>query len=73
MKGKHPEMMRASVRCDTCGSTFTMRSTRAEIVVDTCSQCHPAYTGRERPAARGGRIERFEKRRARTRAAVSTG
>jgi large subunit ribosomal protein L31 len=32
--------------------------------VDVCSSCHPAYTGRERAAASGGRIERFNRRRA---------
>jgi len=32
-------------------------------VVDACSNCHPAYTGTERPVASGSRIERFERRR----------
>jgi large subunit ribosomal protein L31 len=40
-----------------------MRSTLREIVVDVCSSCHPAYTGIERPARTGDRIERFERRR----------
>ena len=40
------------------------RSTRDEIVVDVCSNCHPAYTGAERRAQNGSRIERFERRRA---------
>jgi ribosomal protein L31 len=30
-----------------------------------CSSCHPAYTGIAREVARGSRIERFERRRAR--------
>ena len=34
------------------------------ISVEVCSNCHPAYTGRERAGASGGRIERFERRRA---------
>jgi len=29
-----------------------------------CAECHPFYTGVERQAARGGRIDRFERRRA---------
>ena len=65
MEGKHPELVRAKVRCSTCGNEFTTRSIRAEIVVDVCSSCHPAYTGVEREIARGSRIERFELRRAR--------
>ena len=64
VKGKHPEMIDASARCSTCGSVFTIRSTVREMVTDVCSQCHPAYTGSERKAAGGSRIERFERRRA---------
>jgi large subunit ribosomal protein L31 len=56
--------MLTHVRCTTCGNTFTTRSTRVEIVVEVCSNCHPAYTGIERAAASGSRIERFERRRA---------
>ena len=66
---RHPDLVDASVRCSTCGNAFTIRSTRSEIVVDVCSSCHPAYTGIERAVARGGRIERFERRRAHSRAA----
>jgi ribosomal protein L31 len=28
-----------------------------------CSNCHPAYTGVQHTAARGDRIERFNRRR----------
>jgi large subunit ribosomal protein L31 len=59
----HPEQTIATVRCTSCGISFVTRSTRSEIVVDVCSNCHPAYTGRERPARSGSRIERFERRR----------
>jgi len=55
--------MLATVRCTSCGETFTSRSTRSELVVDACSKCHPAYTGVERSVTKGGRIERFERRR----------
>jgi len=65
VKGKHPELAMTSVRCTTCGNEFTTRSTRSELVVDVCSNCHPAYTGVERAVAGGSRIERFERRRAR--------
>jgi large subunit ribosomal protein L31 len=63
LKQIHPELKLATVRCTSCGTTFTTRSTRSELVVDTCSNCHPAYTGRERAVHSGGRIERFEQRR----------
>ena len=69
MQGKHPGLVVTSVRCTTCGNEFTTRSSSAELVLDVCSNCHPAYTGVEREVARGSRIERFERRRARAAAA----
>jgi large subunit ribosomal protein L31 len=65
MQGTHPEFETTTVRCTTCGNEFTTRSSVAELVVDVCSSCHPAYTGIEREIARGSRVERFERRRAR--------
>ena len=59
----HPELTVATVRCTTCGNSFPTRSIRSEIVVDVCSNCHPAYTGTERAMHSGSRIERFERRR----------
>ena len=63
LKAIHPELTLATVRCTSCGNTFKTRSTRGELVVDVCSNCHPAYTGNDRPVASGSRIERFERRR----------
>jgi large subunit ribosomal protein L31 len=62
----------ATVRCTACGTTFITRSTRAEIVVEVCSSCHPAYTGVPRAQRSGDRIERFERRREAARAASAT-
>ncbi len=64
MKGNHPELVTASARCTTCGTEFATRSTRSELVFDTCSNCHPAYTGVERAVSQGTRTDRFERRRA---------
>jgi large subunit ribosomal protein L31 len=66
MRGNHPELTLATVRCSTCGQVFTTRSTKSEIVVDACSNCHPVYTGVERALSQGSRTERFERRRARS-------
>ena len=60
----HPELHAALVVCASCGTTFVTRSTVDELRVETCSSCHPAYTGVERAAATGSRVERFERRRA---------
>ena len=63
LKQIHPELTLATVRCSACGSTFTVRSNRSEIALDVCSNCHPTYTGVQRSARSGSRIERFERRR----------
>lgn len=51
----------AKVVC-ACGNTFTTGSTSKELHVDVCSQCHPFYTGKQKMAERGGRVERFKKK-----------
>jgi large subunit ribosomal protein L31 len=66
---QHPAVHLVDVRCASCGTSFTTRSTAAALSVDVCSSCHPAYTGHERSAASGGRVERFNRRRARAAAA----
>jgi large subunit ribosomal protein L31 len=65
---KHPNIQLVDVRCTSCGASFTTRSTAVDaIVLDVCSNCHPAYTGRERATSTGGRVERFNRRRSLTR------
>jgi large subunit ribosomal protein L31 len=57
----HPEYVVASVRC-SCGNTFLTRSTKPELQVELCNECHPFYTGRQKLVDAGGRVERFERR-----------
>jgi large subunit ribosomal protein L31 len=62
---KHqPETHLVDVVCATCGASFTVRSTAEALRVDVCSNCHAAYTGVDRAAVGGSRIERFNRRRA---------
>ena len=60
-EGIHPKYYQAKVVCN-CGNEFVTGSTRPEIHVETCSKCHPFYTGQQRSAAARGRIERFNKK-----------
>ncbi len=47
----------------SCGNVVKTRSTMAkEIHIDVCSQCHPFYTGKQKVADTGGRIDKFNKR-----------
>ncbi len=57
----HPQYEEATVRC-SCGNTFTTRSTKKELHVELCSQCHPFYTGKQKLVDSGGRVDRFKRR-----------
>src|SRR5262245_39626423 len=63
----HPDYVVATVHC-SCGNTFTTRSTRSELRVEICSNCHPFYTGKQKLVDTGGRVERFQRRYARQQA-----
>ncbi|NLT91654.1 MAG: 50S ribosomal protein L31 [Actinobacteria bacterium] len=60
-KDIHPQYQEATVHC-SCGNTFTTRSTKKELHVELCSQCHPFYTGKQKLVDSGGRVDRFERR-----------
>ena len=57
--GIHPKYQATVVKCG-CGSTFQTRSTRPELKVDICSQCHPFFTGKQKFVDTEGRIEKFK-------------
>ncbi|MDY4041074.1 MAG: 50S ribosomal protein L31 [Collinsella sp.] len=56
--GIHPEYVDCTVRC-SCGNTFMTRSTKSEITVELCNECHPFYTGQQKFVDTGGRVQRF--------------
>ena len=60
-KDIHPQYEEATVHC-SCGNTFTTRSTKKELHVELCSQCHPFYTGKQKLVDTGGRVDRFKRR-----------
>jgi large subunit ribosomal protein L31 len=59
--GIHPKYQEVAVRC-ACGNTFTTRSTKHELHLDICNNCHPFFTGRQKLIDTEGRVERFTKR-----------
>lgn len=61
-KGIHPTYNKVTVTCTSCGATFESGSTMKELRVDTCSKCHPFYTGQQKFVQAAGRVERFNKR-----------
>ncbi len=60
MKAKiHPVYNEVKVSC-ACGNTFTTRSTKKELKVEICSNCHPFFTGKQKFLDTAGRIEKFK-------------
>lgn len=62
MKEKiHPNYIKSTVKC-ACGETFETKSTKPNINVDICSNCHPFFTGKQKLVDSGGRVDKFNKR-----------
>jgi large subunit ribosomal protein L31 len=59
--GIHPKYHEVEVRC-ACGNTFRTRSTKPELHLEICNNCHPFFTGRQKLIDTEGRVERFTKR-----------
>ena len=57
----HPNYEETTITC-ACGNVIHTRSTRKNIRVEICSQCHPFFTGEKKFVDSTGRIERFEQR-----------
>ena len=57
----HPKYEETTVTC-ACGHSFTTRSTRQNLRIDVCSNCHPFYSGEQRMVDTAGQVDRFMKR-----------
>ena len=57
-KGIHPEYKETKITC-VCGNVIETRSTKKDIKVEICSQCHPLITGKQKLMDTAGRVERF--------------
>ena len=57
----HPKYEAITVTC-ACGNVIQTRSTKADIRIEICSQCHPFYTGTQKLVDTAGRIDRFRKK-----------
>lgn len=60
-EGIHPKYQEVTVRC-ACGATWKTRSTKPQLVLEICSNCHPFFTGRQKLVDTEGRVERFTKK-----------
>ena len=58
----HPKYYTITATC-RCGNVIKVGSTKSDpIHLDVCALCHPFYTGKQKVADSGGRIDRFSKR-----------
>jgi large subunit ribosomal protein L31 len=60
-EGIHPEYKDATITC-VCGNVIETRSTKKDIKIEICSNCHPFMTGKQKIMDTAGRVERFNKR-----------
>ncbi len=64
-EGIHPEYTDTTITC-VCGNVIQTRSTKKDIKIEICSQCHPFMTGKQKIIDTAGRVERFKKKYAAT-------
>ena len=62
MKEKiHPKYHMVKVGC-ACGAEYEICSTKENIRIDICSNCHPLFTGKEKMLDTEGRVDKFKKK-----------
>ena len=60
-EGLHPEYQEATITC-ACGNVMKTNSTKKDMKVDICSNCHPFWTGNIKRETTGGRADKFKKK-----------
>ena len=60
-KDIHPEYAETTISC-ACGHVVSVGSTGKNMHVNTCSACHPYFTGKATFVDAAGRVEQFRKR-----------
>ncbi len=58
----HPEYHAEARMVCSCGAVYTTGSTKSELRVEICNQCHPFFTGEQRIVDTEGRVERLRRR-----------
>jgi len=53
-----PKYFKAEVKC-ACGNIIEVGSTKEAMKTDTCSACHPFYTGQKQTMSTQGRASKF--------------
>jgi len=59
--GIHPDYKISKIHC-ACGEAWQIRSTKENVKLDICSNCHPFYTGKQKLIDTEGRVDKFRKK-----------
>jgi large subunit ribosomal protein L31 len=59
--GIHPDYVEVTVHC-ACGAEWKTRSTKKDLHLEICNNCHPFFTGRQKLIDTEGRVDRFTKK-----------
>ncbi len=60
-KKTHPKYVESTIIC-ACGNVVHTRSTKPNMHVEICSNCHPFFTGKQKFVDSEGRVEKFLKK-----------
>ncbi len=60
-QGIHPDYRAVTVTC-ACGNKFEVGTTREELRVEICNNCHPFYTGKQKFVDTARRVEKFKEK-----------
>ena len=60
-EGIHPNYNQTTITC-ACGNVLEVGSTKKDLKVDVCSNCHAFWTGKLKRDTTGGRADRFKKK-----------
>lgn len=57
----HPQYHDVVAAC-ACGAKFETRSTKKDLRLEVCSNCHPFFTGKQHLIDSAGMIEKFQRK-----------
>ncbi len=61
-KDIHPKYYpKAAIKC-ACGNTIIAGSTKEEMEIEICANCHPFFSGKEKLIDTAGRVEKFKQK-----------
>ena len=68
-KDIHPKYYPETKVACACGNKFTLGSTKETLEVEICSACHPFYSGKDKVVDTMGRVQKYQERLGKKKAA----